>query len=89
MCIIATARQALTPGYERTLQRLVAILGVISKNLSNLIFNQYIFESISVLMRFVVAGSLNTLPTFKQALSRLFTIIIQQDIDHKISLYHF
>jgi exportin-2 (importin alpha re-exporter) len=53
MRVIATARQTLTPGYERTLQRLVAILGVISKNPSNPIFDQYIFESISALMRFV------------------------------------
>lgn len=53
MRVIVTARQTLTPVYERTLQRLVAILGVISKNPSNPNFDQYIFESLSALMRYV------------------------------------
>jgi exportin-2 (importin alpha re-exporter) len=51
MRVILTARQTLTPGYEHTLTRLVAILGVISKNPSNPRFDQFIFESISGLMR--------------------------------------
>jgi exportin-2 (importin alpha re-exporter) len=51
MRVIVTARQTLTPGYTNTLQRLVAILGVISRNPSNPNFDQYIFESISALMR--------------------------------------
>jgi len=51
MRVIATARQALTHVYERTLSRLVTILGVISKNPSNPRFDQYIFEAISGLMR--------------------------------------
>ncbi|KAF8963542.1 importin alpha re-exporter [Flammula alnicola] len=84
MRIIVTARQTLTPGYERILIRLVTILGVISKNPSNPYFDQYIFESISGLMRFVVAGSPTTLPTFEQALFGPFTIILQQDIDQYI-----
>ena len=50
--MIVTARQTLTPGYERTLQRLVGILGVISKNPSNPNFDQFIFESISALLRY-------------------------------------
>lgn len=52
MRIIVTARQTLTPGYEHILNRLVTILGVISKNPSNPHFDQYIFESISGLMRY-------------------------------------
>ncbi|KAF9472710.1 importin alpha re-exporter [Pholiota conissans] len=84
MRIIVTARQTLTPGYERILGRLVAILGVISKNPSNPLFDQYIFESISGLMRFVVAGAPTTLRTFEQALFGPFTIILQQDIDQYI-----
>jgi len=42
----------LTSVYELTLGRLVTILGVISKNPSNPRFDQYIFESISGLMRY-------------------------------------
>ncbi|KAF8188046.1 importin alpha re-exporter [Pholiota molesta] len=84
MRIIVTARQTLTPGYEQILGRLVTILGVISKNPSNPMFDQYIFESISGLMRFVVGGSPTTLTTFEQALFGPFTIILQQDIDQYI-----
>ncbi|KAI0636204.1 Cse1-domain-containing protein [Trametes polyzona] len=84
MRVIVTARSGLADGYERLLQRLVAILGVISKNPSNPNFDQYIFESISALMRFVVQANPATLPTFEQALFGPFTIIIQQDIDQYI-----
>ncbi|KAJ7801877.1 CAS/CSE protein [Mycena olivaceomarginata] len=84
MRVILTARQTLTPGYEQTLRRLVGILGVISKNPSNPLFDQYIFESISGLMRFVVEGTPTTLPTFENELFGPFTIIIQQDIEQYI-----
>ncbi|KAI9569377.1 armadillo-type protein [Boletus coccyginus] len=84
MRVIVTARQTLTPVYQQVLQRLVAILGTISKNPSNPNFDQYIFESISALMRFVVHGTPATLPTFEQALFGPFTIILQQDIDQYI-----
>ncbi|KAF8063522.1 CAS/CSE protein [Lyophyllum atratum] len=84
MRVIVTARQTLTPGFERTLGRLVAILGLISKNPSNPRFDQFIFESISGLMRFVVSGNAATLPTFEQTLFGPFTIILQQDIDQYI-----
>lgn len=53
MRVIVTARQTLTPVYQQVLQRLVSILGTISKNPSNPNFDQYIFESISALMRCV------------------------------------
>ncbi|KAI6026014.1 CAS/CSE protein [Pisolithus marmoratus] len=84
MRIIITARQTLTPVYQQVLQRLVAILGVISKNPSNPNFDQYIFESISALMRFVVHGTPSTLPTFEKTLFGPFTFILQQDIDQYI-----
>ncbi|KAF7370763.1 Importin N-terminal domain-containing protein [Mycena sanguinolenta] len=84
MRVILTARQTLTPGYEQTLRRLVGILGVISKNPSNPLFDQYIFESISGLMRFVVEGTPTTLPTFENELFGPFTIILQQDIEQYV-----
>lgn len=84
MRVIFTARQTLTPVHERVLTRLVGILGIISKNPSNPNFDQYIFESISGLMRFVVAGSPDTLPKFEHLLFGPFTYIIQQDIDQYI-----
>jgi hypothetical protein len=51
MRVIVTAKGSLVPTFERTLGRLVGILGVISKNPSNPHFDQYIFESLSGLMR--------------------------------------
>jgi exportin-2 (importin alpha re-exporter) len=54
MRLILTAKQTLTPQYERTLQRLVNILGVVSKNPSNPNFDQYLFESISALLRYIL-----------------------------------
>ncbi|KAG6917213.1 hypothetical protein DXG01_003418 [Tephrocybe rancida] len=84
MRVVVTARQTLTPKFERILARLVAILGVISKNPSNPRFDQFIFESIAGLMRFVVSGTPTTLPVFEQALFGPFTFILQQDIDQYI-----
>ena len=99
MRVIITAKQTLTPGYESILSRLVAILGLIAKNPSNPKFDQYIFESISGLMRFVltsrcagnlltltrfiVGGNPATLATFEGALFGPFTVILQQDIDRR------
>lgn len=51
MRVIITARSSLAADFQTILNRLVAILGVISKNPSNPNFDQYIFESISALMR--------------------------------------
>lgn len=51
MRVIITARQSLTPVYQQVLNRLVGILSVISKNPSNPNFDQYLFESISALIR--------------------------------------
>lgn len=87
MRVIITARQTLIPIYQGVLSRLVVILGVISKNPSNPNFDQYIFESLSALMRFVVEGNASTLPTFEQALFGPFTIIIQQDIDRECYIF--
>ena len=53
MRVIITARQSLTPVHEAVLTRLVNILGEISKNPSNPKFNQYCFESVSALIRYV------------------------------------
>ncbi|EGN91830.1 hypothetical protein SERLA73DRAFT_100047 [Serpula lacrymans var. lacrymans S7.3] len=84
MRVIVTARQTLTPVYQQILQRLVGILGVLCKNPSNPNFDQYIFESIAALMRFVVSGNPETLSTFERSLFGPFTVILQQDIDQYI-----
>lgn len=80
MRVIITARQSLTPGYEPILNQLVAIVGEISKNPSNPKFNQYCFESISALIRFVCEGTPTALPTFERALFGPAQIILSQDV---------
>lgn len=55
MRVIITARSSLVAEFQSILSRLVAILGVISKNPSNPNFDQYIFESISALIRSVIS----------------------------------
>ena len=51
MRVILTARTLLSPEYKSLLQRFINILGAIAKNPSNPAFDQYIFESISALIR--------------------------------------
>ncbi|ORY33698.1 Cse1-domain-containing protein [Naematelia encephala] len=80
MRVIITARQSLTPVYEVVLNRLVGILGEISKNPSNPKFNQYCFESLSALIRFVCEGTPAALPTFENALFGPAQIILTQDV---------
>ncbi|EJD01973.1 Cse1-domain-containing protein [Fomitiporia mediterranea MF3/22] len=84
MRIILTARATLLPAYETLLQRLINIIGAIAKNPSNPNFDQYIFESISALVRFIVAASSQSLSAFEQTLFGPFTFILQQDIDQFI-----
>ncbi|WVN85455.1 uncharacterized protein L203_100601 [Cryptococcus depauperatus CBS 7841] len=68
MRVIITARQTLTSSHEGILVRLVNIMGEISKNPSNPKFNQYCFESVSALIRFVCEGTPTALGTFENAL---------------------
>ncbi|GAA5843511.1 hypothetical protein JCM9279_000773 [Rhodotorula babjevae] len=80
MRVIVTARGALAPSYATVLQHLVAILGEISKNPSNPKFNHFTFESISALIRFVVAADPSALSAFETALFPPFHAILQQDV---------
>ena len=54
MRIVLTASTTLVPTHQILLQRFTGILGAIAKNPSNSNFDQYIFESISTLIRCVV-----------------------------------
>jgi hypothetical protein len=80
MRVIITARQSLTPVHEAILGRLVNILGEISKNPSNPKFNQYCFESVSALIRFVCDGTPGALPQFEQAIFGPAQVILANDV---------
>lgn len=84
MRVIITARQELVPSYEAILTRLVNILGEISKNPSNPRFNQYCFESVSALIRFVCEAQPSAVANFEKALFGPAEVILAQDVTGKL-----
>ncbi|GHJ89066.1 hypothetical protein NliqN6_5468 [Naganishia liquefaciens] len=84
MRVIITARQSLTPAYQAILSRLVAIIGETSKNPSNPRFNQYNFESISALIRFVSAGTPDAVSHFEAALFPPIQYMLSADVSEFI-----
>lgn len=89
MRIIITARTELASVYADIMNRLVNILALISKNPSNPNFNQYTFESISALIRFIVPAAPGALQAFETGLLGPMSFILREDIDRKLhSLYH-
>lgn len=80
MRVVITAKQGMAGAHTVVLQHLVNILTEVSKNPSNPKFNHYAFESISALIRFVVAGSPSTLSEFETALFPPFTYILSADV---------
>jgi len=82
--VIITAKQALVGEYGTVLQRLVDILRNIAQNPRNPNFDQYIFESMSGLIRFIGAAAPDSIAVFEAALFPPFTEILQKDIDQYI-----
>lgn len=80
MRVIITAKGSLALTYPNTLSKLVEILGIISKNPSNPQFNQYTFESVSALIRYVSLADASSIMQFEAVLFGPITIILQQDI---------
>ena len=75
------AKQAAVGEYVTVLQRLVDILRKDAANPSNANFDQYIFRSISGLIRFIGATASDLIAVFESALVPQFTEILQKDID--------
>lgn len=84
MRIIITARTELASVYADMMNRLVNILASISKNPSNPNFNQYTFESISALIRFIVPAAPGALQAFEAGLLGPMSFILREDIDRKL-----
>ncbi|CAG7854816.1 Importin alpha re-exporter AltName: Full=Chromosome segregation protein CSE1 [Serendipita indica DSM 11827] len=84
MRIVIAARGSLAGTHDRLLNRIIAILGAVSRNPSNPNFNQYTFETVSALIRFIVPASPTSLPAFEQGLLGPLTYIIREDIDRKM-----
>ena len=80
MRLIITSRQTLASVHAPILQQLTAILAEIAKNPSNPKFSQFVFESISALIRFVTEANASTLASFEQSLFGPFTTILQNDV---------
>lgn len=88
MRLIATSREAMIPIRQPVLKHLTDILVEITKNPSNPRFTQYLFESISTLVRFVTAGDSSTIGEFEQALSGPFMSILQNDVAGEQYFFH-
>lgn len=80
MRMLATVREAVAPVHAVLLDHLAGILSEISKNPSNPRFSQYLFESISALIRFTVAAQPASLSGFESKLFPPFTWILQNDV---------
>lgn len=80
MRMLATVREAIAPAHTALLSHLANILTEISKNPSNPKFSQYLFESISALIRYTVAAQPNSLGAFEAQLFPPFTMILSQDV---------
>ncbi|KAG8928760.1 importin-alpha export receptor [Tulasnella sp. 417] len=80
MRVITTASSSLAATYQNTLLRLVEILSIVCENPSNPQFNQYTFESISALLRYVTLADVSSLTHFEVALSGTISTIFQQDV---------
>jgi exportin-2 (importin alpha re-exporter) len=79
--VVITAKHALIGEYTTVLQRLVDILRNVAQNPSNPNFDQYFFESISGLIRFIGATAPDSIAVFEATLFPPFTEILQKDID--------
>ncbi len=80
MRMLATVREAIAPAHAAILGHLANILTEISKNPSNPRFSQFLFESISALIRFTVAAQPDSLAAFEAQLFPPFTVILSQDV---------
>ncbi|SJX63336.1 probable CSE1-Nuclear envelope protein that mediates the nuclear export of importin alpha [Sporisorium reilianum f. sp. reilianum] len=80
MRMLATVREAIAPAHAAILGHLATILTEISKNPSNPRFSQFLFESISALIRFTVAAQPDSLAAFEAQLFPPFTMILSQDV---------
>lgn len=85
MRLILTARSTLAAFATPILGQLTAILVEVAKNPSNPRFNQFLFESIAALVRFVTQGVAPAelparLEPMEQSLFPPFTVILQNDV---------
>ncbi|PKI84694.1 importin-alpha export receptor [Malassezia vespertilionis] len=80
MRVLLTLRQSVEGHAEMTLAHLITILGITAKNPSNPRFTQFLFESISALIRYAGSGSLVQASKMEQGLFPSFTEILQADV---------
>lgn len=74
----SVAQEKMRPYTERLIGALVQVLGVVIKNPANPLFNHYLFEALSALIRF--NGDTNTIGVFESALHPLMQKILVDDV---------
>ena len=82
MRVLVTAGDAITPLTGNVIQQLGAQLQRVCKNPSNPMFNHYLFECLSALIKFVTAGNPGaaTIDQFEQMLFPPFQMVLQHNI---------
>jgi exportin-2 (importin alpha re-exporter) len=80
MRVLSVAGDEVMPMTEALLQQLNNILGRVYKNPTNPGFNHYLFESISILIRNVIAINPAAIQVFESHLFPAFQAILQEDV---------
>ncbi|KAJ1675939.1 importin-alpha export receptor [Spiromyces aspiralis] len=80
MRVIIASRTNITPIAPIALDKLAAILQLVSTNPSNPQFNHFLFESIGSLARFSCAATPQAIATFESKLFPIFQFILQSDV---------
>lgn len=80
MRVLLTAKQGVVPYADDVLSHLVSIVQLTSRNPSNPRFTQFLFESVSALVKLVAASSTAQLSAMEERLFPVCTEILQGDI---------
>lgn len=76
--IVTVSKDVIIPHVEQTLGVALSVLNIVIENPANPLFNHYLFEVISALVRF--AGNQTTVATFEAALMPPMHAILQRDV---------
>jgi exportin-2 (importin alpha re-exporter) len=76
--VVTVAKDDMASYTEQTLAVVLSVLNVVIENPANPLFNHYLFEVVSALIRFV--GSPSTVVTFESTLMRPLQTILERDV---------
>ncbi|WFD31993.1 importin-alpha export receptor [Malassezia sp. CBS 17886] len=80
MRVLLTMREGVEPYAGMVLAHLVSVISVTAQNPSNPRFSQFLFESLSALIRYAGSGTAAQMGAMEQALFPVFTQVLQSDV---------